>query len=211
MASDDARHPIITTPVFLSAAHAQFAQALGDPGVAAARIDSELRSDALAFRGQSPDGKTTYTALPDGYTLERCHITRNIITCVKTAPQPAAPPLRREPWIERRTWFERDERSTESRPKITSRVVICSVKVWHAIGASDEKSRGGSPGIWNWEGLVPLLRDVKEPFESRTTFEEWCGDNVQRKDTRLRRNNPDVTTVRRAIRKHQLDKIAGVT
>jgi hypothetical protein len=74
------------------------------------------------------------------------------------------------------------------------------------------RDRGGRREIWNWKDLAAELPDIvkKKPFEDRQAFEEWLQINAQRLDGKPRKADPEINTVRRAIRRHHLDEIPGL-
>jgi hypothetical protein len=66
---------------------------------------------------------------------------------------------------------------------------------------------------WNWVGLAELLKQEQRVFEDLTQFIEFCQANVQRKDNQRRVEDPEPTTVMRAIERWRLQdyaKIRGV-
>jgi hypothetical protein len=79
-----------------------------------------------------------------------------------------------------------------------------------AFAASRPVNRGGSPGKWLWTELIPKLRQLQEPFATVGDFEEWLINNVERPYSRPRGVGPDITTVRRAIARHQLDQYVEI-
>ena len=85
-------------------------------------------------------------------------------------------------------------------------------RFWRPTSAvsAQPKNPGGNPGVWDWEGMADQLRAKPVTFESRALFEEYLQSNVRRTDGRPRDGDPKITTVRRAIPRHDLDKIEGV-
>ena len=70
------------------------------------------------------------------------------------------------------------------------------------------KNRGGSPGTWAWERLIPALKKKKQqdPFQDLAALEEFCRNNVQRVDRKAERgDDPDLRSVKAAIVRHRLD------
>jgi hypothetical protein len=72
----------------------------------------------------------------------------------------------------------------------------------------EPKDRGGSPGVWDWEGLIPVLKETKrkkQPFKDDDAFEDFCRINVQRRDSEAERgDDPELRTVKAAIKKYRL-------
>jgi hypothetical protein len=69
------------------------------------------------------------------------------------------------------------------------------------------KNKGGSPGKWAWERLIPVLKKTKQgqPFQDMAALEEFCRDNVQPTDRKAERgNDPDPRSVKAAIIRHRL-------
>jgi hypothetical protein len=84
-----------------------------------------------------------------------------------------------------------------------------------AEGQSKKVGRGrpGRPEIWDWETLrselVELMKGPDKHFEAISDLGEWCRNNVRRANGKTPGDGPDPKTVRTAIEKHQLYKIAG--
>jgi hypothetical protein len=72
----------------------------------------------------------------------------------------------------------------------------------------EPKDRGGSPGVWNWEGLIPVLKETKrkkQAFKDDDALADFCRINVRRRDSKAERgDDPDLRTVKAAIRKYHL-------
>jgi hypothetical protein len=92
-----------------------------------------------------------------------------------------------------------------------------------AAETSQKKHPGGTSPVWDWEGVIALLKQRtadKDPSENKTTFKnktafknmmafkQFIQRNVQRVDEAERGDGPDLRTVERAITKHNLEQHA---
>lgn len=72
-------------------------------------------------------------------------------------------------------------------------------------------TKRGRHDVWDWQELIVMLKRETRSFESMAIFEEWVCDNVGRADGKLRGNGrPQMRTVRAAICRHGLDRIAKI-
>ena len=79
------------------------------------------------------------------------------------------------------------------------------------VAIKTSSTKRGHPDFWDWQGLISILKRETTSFESTADFEEWISNNVGRADGKLRGNaRPQMKSVRVAIRRHGLDRIAKI-
>jgi hypothetical protein len=72
------------------------------------------------------------------------------------------------------------------------------------------KDKGGSRGVWDWPLLARDLQQITSPFPSKTEFNKYCRENVQRADRAPCGDGPHPKTVRTAIKNHRLDRYVTI-
>jgi hypothetical protein len=80
---------------------------------------------------------------------------------------------------------------------------------------SVRRRKSGPPETWNWAGIPALLKEIEKKrgkpnvFESMADYEEWLMSNVEGVNKKTHAP-PEITTVRRAIKRHKLDDLVTI-
>jgi hypothetical protein len=85
------------------------------------------------------------------------------------------------------------------------------------VEAPQKKHPGGRRPVWNWKGVIVLLKQKKDgegpfkdnrTFKNKTMFKQFIQKKVQRVGDKDRGDGPDTRTVGRAIPKFNLEQYA---
>jgi hypothetical protein len=77
------------------------------------------------------------------------------------------------------------------------------------------RRKSGAPDKWNWADIPALLGETEKErgkpnaFETMADYEEWLMNNVERVNKKPH-DLPDITTVRRAIKRHKLADLVTI-